>query len=242
MRGLRVNAATQGRTGPLSPRNQPSWVASAILGPVALLVLPLAAITGFVLPVTAPTAPFICVQRNADVIYSASFIIYPLSAMLVLLAMLLRPRWRSPGLIVLIGLVGGFLALPVAARWAYGARVRFVLGVPARAEPLISALNAYKSDYGHYPIRLSVLVPKYLKRIPSTGLAAYPEFEYSAADDRFSLKVTATMMLRFDYLLYSSAGDYRAYGAPGRIEQVLSGTYRSDRLYLTRDGWAFYPE
>ena len=50
------------------------------------------------------------------------------------------------------------------------------------------------------------------------------------------------MRLRFDYLLYSSAGDYHAYGPPGRIEQVLSGTYRSDRLYVTPSGWAFYPQ
>jgi len=242
MRGLRRDAATQGRTGPLSPRDQPSWVASAILGAAALLALPLSAMAGFVLPVTAPTAPFVWVQRNAEAFDFAAFVMYPLSAMAVLLAMLLRRRWRAPGLAVLIGLVAGFLVMPVATRWAYGVRVRRVLRVPARAQRLISALERYKSDHGQYPPDVYAVVPRYLKEIPATGLAAYPEFQYAAADHRFSLKVTAAMRLRFDYLLYSSAGDYHAYGPPGRIEQVLSGEYRTDRLYVTRGGWAFYPE
>jgi hypothetical protein len=241
MRGLRKDAPIQARAGPLQPAGRPSWIATAILGVVALAALPLSAIGGYVLPVTAPASPFVWVQRNAEVIYFTVFLAYPLSAMAVLLMLLIRPRWRSPGLIILIGLVGGFLIMPLATQWAYGKRVRLVLKVPARAQPLISALGRYKRDHGEYPPDLSALVPKYLKRIPPTGLAAYPEFQYTAADDRFSLKVTAAMVLRFDYLLYSSAGDYHAYGPPGRIEQVLRGKYRTDRLYVTRDGWAFYP-
>lgn len=62
--------------------------------------------------------------------------------------------------------------------------------------PLISALRAYQRDHGRYPERLSALVPDYLPRIPTTGLAAFPKFEYGCVEGKeFSLWVHTEIAL-----------------------------------------------
>jgi len=38
-----------------------------------------------------------------------------------------------------------------------------------RATPVISAVNRYRSEHGHYPTNLNELVPAYLPSIPHAG-------------------------------------------------------------------------
>src|SRR3989338_504575 len=52
-------------------------------------------------------------------------------------------------------------------------------GVTQRSELLISALESYKAKHGEYPDRLDQLVPEFIKEIPHTGLAGYPDYKYS---------------------------------------------------------------
>jgi hypothetical protein len=47
-----------------------------------------------------------------------------------------------------------------------------------RGQPIIDALDAYLKDKGQYPDSLTDLVPEYLKKIPTTGLAGYPEYQF----------------------------------------------------------------
>ena len=47
-----------------------------------------------------------------------------------------------------------------------------------QAAPLLAAINQYASDKGRPPLSLSDLVPHYVRKIPSTGLREYPQFQY----------------------------------------------------------------
>jgi hypothetical protein len=47
-----------------------------------------------------------------------------------------------------------------------------------RSEPLVRAIKQYESTHGRPPSALSELVPSLLTEAPSTGMAAYPAFEY----------------------------------------------------------------
>ena len=49
-----------------------------------------------------------------------------------------------------------------------------------RGAPLIQAIQAYESLNGHPPASLHVLVPKYIREIPTTGLESFPKFDYDA--------------------------------------------------------------
>jgi len=50
-----------------------------------------------------------------------------------------------------------------------------------RTAPLISAIDAYDARYGHPPDSLSALIPEFIPHVPSTGMAAYPTYEYASA-------------------------------------------------------------
>ena len=47
-----------------------------------------------------------------------------------------------------------------------------------RSEPLVSAIHRYERANGRPPALLKDLVPRYLSEIPTTGMGAYPRYEY----------------------------------------------------------------
>src|SRR5688572_4479576 len=47
-----------------------------------------------------------------------------------------------------------------------------------QAQGLIAAIKAYERDHGGAPNSLASLVPRYIPKIPRTGLADYADFEY----------------------------------------------------------------
>jgi hypothetical protein len=81
-----------------------------------------------------------------------------------------------------------------------------VTTISRNGAPVISALRAYQSDHGRYPERLSALTPDYLPSAPTTGLAAFPKFEYGSVEGReFSLWVhTEITLLDMSVCSYSS--------------------------------------
>lgn len=97
-------------------------------------------------------------------------------------------------------------------------------GVPARAEPLIAAIESYRADRGEYPKSLKELVPDYLEAIPHTGLAGYPEFEYRRARSdtpfkKYRIEINVSRgTLGFDEFYYLPDGDHPDYGYEGALE------------------------
>lgn len=48
------------------------------------------------------------------------------------------------------------------------------------AEPLVQAIHRFEDEHGHPPAELDELVPRYLGRIPGTGIPAFPQFEFDS--------------------------------------------------------------
>jgi hypothetical protein len=60
-------------------------------------------------------------------------------------------------------------------------RLKQLEQIPARADPLINAVQAFHQRQGRPPERLEELVPGYIATIPATGLGGYPSWSYEAA-------------------------------------------------------------
>jgi hypothetical protein len=78
----------------------------------------------------------------------------------------------------------------------------------SRSQGLVDAIHAYEATYGRAPSALADLVPTQLQQIPSTGMGAFPAFEYSdgrqpndAARWRLMVPVGATVF-DWEYLEY----------------------------------------
>jgi hypothetical protein len=93
-----------------------------------------------------------------------------------------------------------------------------------RSQPLVQAITDYETDHGSPPAQLSDLIPKYLPRIPATGIGAYPEYIYEAStpsvaqrslfpNEPWALWVsTPTGILDFDMFIYLPSQNYHAWG------------------------------
>jgi hypothetical protein len=129
------------------------------------------------------------------------------------LAAVLTSLWASPQI--------EHARLPSVLRKAF-------LPVTRRGQPLIDAIESYRTDNGAYPESLDQLVPEYLESIPDTGLAMYPEFEYECYPPSGEYEITVDTShggWDWDKFFYLSNGEY--------VEEYYNGT-------LIRVGsWAF---
>ena len=102
-----------------------------------------------------------------------------------------------------------------------------------RAEPLIDAIERYKIDQGRPPANLQQLVPRYLPKIPATGMAAYPKFRYASRAKRpggapngvYELSVFTTFGLSFDHFYYWPDRKYLTLSTNGDVERVGAWAY-----------------
>lgn len=85
---------------------------------------------------------------------------------------------------------------------------RYISHAVQTGQPIIHALEQYKNDNGAYPDSLQQLVPKYLKRIPATGVPS-----------RISL-------LKYDRSFY-----YMKKGSKGPRRQLILAAARGDAPY-----------
>jgi hypothetical protein len=81
-------------------------------------------------------------------------------------------------------------------------RNRAMLAVAVRSEHLVKQIETYRKDNDQLPQSLADLVPKYLETVPDTGLAGYPEYEYNADTDNFSLSIQTGRLGEFDCFYY----------------------------------------
>lgn len=91
--------------------------------------------------------------------------------------------WKRPRTRLIVFLIGVTFSMAWISKELERPRYRRIFRsafekVPARAEPLIAALEAYKMANDYYPEELDSLVPDFIEAIPDTGLAGYPRFEY----------------------------------------------------------------
>lgn len=103
-----------------------------------------------------------------------------------------------------------------------------------RNNPIISAIYEFEKENQGPPKSLDDLVPKYLDEIPTTGMAAYPEYEYHTGqeardqyqDNPWALSVfTPSGGINFDMMLYLPRQNYPERGYGGSLERIGDWAY-----------------
>jgi hypothetical protein len=141
-------------------------------------------------------------------------------------------------------LLSGFALSVCLVRPTLHARMRLAAKVPARAAPVVEALERFRRDRGRYPVMLSTLVPDYLPRLPRTGLLGSPGFRYTRADPEddygygawlarqgagYDLSISCPVGFgNFDSMHYWPSGKYPTTAWGGVTERV--------------DGWVYVHE
>jgi hypothetical protein len=82
-----------------------------------------------------------------------------------------------------------------------------------RMMPLVTAIETYQRDHGAYPERLDILVPKYIDRLPSTGMGNYTNYHYSVGSqlsegNPWIIQVPAPCGMSFDQFYYFPLQNY----------------------------------
>jgi hypothetical protein len=182
----------------------------------------------------------------------------PVSSPLSLVACIVFPVAHFTMLLALVGCVLGAVLIPcflirrstrrvalfAALAWALllgsidlaknlrDTPIHRLEGIPARAEPLVAAIEQFRAANGVYPESLGVLVPTYLDAIPTTGLVGYPLFRYQIP--RYNM-----FGLGYELSISSSPGlphvDFRywpAHGAPDPVGPNVPGRI---------DDWIYEP-
>ena len=103
-----------------------------------------------------------------------------------------------------------------------------------RSEKLIAAIKKYEQDNSDPPESLNDLVPNYLPSIPSTGMMAYPQYEYHSgpeareryADNPWAISVfTPSGGINFDVMLFFPKQNYPTRGFGGSLERIAEWAY-----------------
>jgi hypothetical protein len=112
-------------------------------------------------------------------------------------------------------------------------RMRGFHQLASRSAPLAHALAAYTTDHGSPPETLNALIPDYIQEIPSTGMGAYPTYQYVAGDEArkwndnpWVLFVeTSRGLLNWDMFIYFPMQKYPATGYGGSLELIGEWAY-----------------
>lgn len=232
------SSATGGADTVHRPRR---WWPTIVLAVIALTLLPSADTLSYLLPVLRPLPVVGGLQGNADWFIGIPALLLYLLAVPVLLVLIAGFRGRRlQALAVLVALVvGGWSTLAFTKDWAGRTALRRLVDFPPRAAPLISALDAYQRETGRYPPSLRALVPKYIRKIPDTGLAGYPTFDYFRSEDGFELHVNNVAAVAPDGFVYRSDQDYSHYPRASPVEDVLRGKSPRGLGYIMPDGWLY---
>jgi len=100
--------------------------------------------------------------------------------------------------------------------------------VAERGQVLVDAVEAFHKDRNAYPESVKDLVPAYLKELPRTGLAGYPDFEYSKGDDKtpYMIHVSTSLgLMNWDEFIYRPNGGYEKQYGTECIEPVGKWVY-----------------
>ncbi len=97
-------------------------------------------------------------------------------------------RWTASTITIL---ALGFLFVSFPAR-SIGQNLRIggFKKVAAVGDDIATAIAKFTEETGHPPSSLDELLPIYIEHIPSTGLAAYPAFNYQLNESRGTWRIT----------------------------------------------------
>lgn len=119
-----------------------------------------------------------------------------------------------------------------SARVASTIRCEAFAALAERSAPLVTAIKTFESAKGRPPTSLDELVPAFLPHVPTTGLGAYPEYQYIVGEaERYDgnpwvLTVsTPSAVLDFDEYFYYPLQNYPARHPAGALERIGDWAY-----------------
>ena len=110
--------------------------------------------------------------------------------------------------------------------------------VARKMEPVIEAIEKFKTGTGAYPVELWQLVPEYLEKLPPTGMAGYPTLSYMRRESwgisggriiptgGYQLSIlTSSGILNWDRFFYWPNELYPEEGPGGWVETIGNWGY-----------------
>lgn len=107
--------------------------------------------------------------------------------------------------------MGVFIAFIPSCFLGESVRMHEFRKLAERSDIVITAISSFSEKEGRLPNSLQELVPNYLKKYPTTGMAAYPGYDYSPDKDMKNYSMSfecSTGILNWDLFIYHSNQDY----------------------------------
>lgn len=184
-----------------------------------------------------PAAEWMAVAPRGDQVFSWYGIIFvfpTLAAVPMFLAALIglafRRIRRLSAAVALCSAVY-FVGFFVSIRIGQNVRMRAFHQLAERSKPLTVAIRNFEQKYGRPPDSLGALVPEFLPSVPSTGMAAYPEYRYSTPATNYDgnpwviTVFTPSGGINFDQFMYFPRTNYPKLGYGGWVERVGDWAY-----------------
>jgi hypothetical protein len=116
---------------------------------------------------------------------------------------------------------------------------RACLKIVSQGQTIIDTINSYKNDNGKYPDTLNALIPKYINKIPETGIRGFPFFEYELLNPAeykyqvpemgnkqiYELRVKLERLFKWDRVFYWPVEKYPNSIYGGDIEKIGKWAY-----------------
>ncbi len=154
-------------------------------------------------------------------------------------SLFLKGIWRFRLLMLCPVVLIAFGVSLVVSKVPWRIRQAACIRICQRAEPIIQAIESYKTKEQRLPESIDVLIPDYLDEIPGTGLRGYPCFKYELLDRNnqayaylykkhnasYELKVNLYRMFAWDCFFYWSSEDYPDLIYGGNTEIINNWAY-----------------
>lgn len=200
-----------------------------VIAPLVCGVIPLACCAFVDLFAVSPTG-------SESLLWFKVILVFPVVAAVVLfcvslLGLAFRPKRFISGVGALcsVGFVTGFvLSIPV------GEKIRIIAfhRLSERSKPLVAAIRAYEEQQGKPPESLETLVPNFISSVPTTGMGAYPKYQYALTTktnqhgNPWAITIfTPSGGINFDQFMYWPLTNYPERGYGGWIERVGDWAY-----------------
>lgn len=132
-------------------------------------------------------------------------------------------------------IAAALFTLAVFVGLSLGGRIRMTAfrSLAERSTPLVEAIRSYEARYGTPPPDLAALVPEFIPSVPSTGMAAYPRYEYHTGEEASHyhgnpwvlVVFTPSGGINFDTFMYFPLQNYPKTGYGGWLERISDWAY-----------------
>lgn len=141
----------------------------------------------------------------------------------------LRPLAIRALMASLVLMVAIFLGL----RLGHHVRMAAFHALSERSAPLVKAIHTFAATHGQPPTDLSKLVPEFLPAIPTTGMAAYPHYDYHVGEKAdkingnpwFLVVFTPSGGINFDQFMYLPLQNYPEHEYREGLQRIADWAY-----------------